>query len=376
MEVAEFARPNRATPSAWEAAFLKKSNLTLSTVEFALPTSVVKSQEDFAEGPRGSRIYGVYSKAAFDGIKRGNGIVDLYLLPHLPLGDAKELHQDIAGGNARLRISNGPYLLTKFNAYRELSLVKEELQYFTGPKDILMDELRIRRGNIAAILSSGDDVPVTDQEEAAELIIRWETELDQARHGVIGARRRLVFATLLAAFWAASEDYYENDLAVREGDAIAMGQVYGTLQRLAPDLCQRIFGTCNELPHAEGRELQKRTVVALKQLVYEIGLEMEPHEFVGFSLETSRRDLVQQLGDITHLELRTNIMKSLQAVSVALTNLQSLDEELLQPHFSRPTLLGSKADFPTHQQPYWPNFSVLSEEELEEEVRRHAPPSF
>uniref|UniRef100_I1PI83 Uncharacterized protein n=1 Tax=Oryza glaberrima TaxID=4538 RepID=I1PI83_ORYGL len=184
MEVPPFARPNRASPSAWEADFLERTNLTMSTVEYALPTAIMTSPSFVAEGAGGSQICAMYS----------------------------------------------------FQAFSEM---------------------------------------------------------------------------------------------INERNAIT-----------------------------------------------KITSEMTPTEFVAFSLETSRRDLIHQLSDVSHQEFRLKVLRSLQSVASALIRLHMLDKEMLEPHLSRPTLLGCKDDSPLNQDPYWPHFQVLSDEELSVEVRRGSLPMF
>lgn len=217
------------------------------------------------------------------------------------------------------------------------------------------------------------------------------------------ARRRLMLATLLAMFWSSSDDFVENEFSVREGDAISMSHVQETLQRLAPDLYQNVFGALNEVHYTEDGRPPKSVVVSLKKLITEITSEMTPTEFVAFSLETSRRDLIHQLSDVSHQEFRLKVLRSLQSVASALIRLHMLDKEMLEPHLSRPTLLGAKVKFsisivdamtctpwivcnylilcvpddsPLNQDPYWPHFQVLSDEELSVEVRRGSLPMF
>lgn len=156
------------------------------------------------------------------------------------------------------------------------------------------------------------------------------------------ARRRLMLATLLAMFWSSSDDFVENEFSVREGDAISMSHVQETLQRLAPDLYQNVFGALNEVHYTEDGRPPKSVVVSLKKLITEITSEMTPTEFVAFSLETSRRDLIHQLSDVSHQEFRLKVLRSLQSVASALIRLHMLDKEMLEPHLSRPTLLGCK----------------------------------
>lgn len=136
MEVPPFARPNRASPLAWEADFLERTNLTMSTVEYALPTAIMTSPSFVAEGAGGSQICAMYSFQAFsEMINERNaepGMIDVFLLPHLPLNDVSDVYDQIGSGDAPYRISNGPMLLNKVNAYRELIRVGKELAPLEG----------------------------------------------------------------------------------------------------------------------------------------------------------------------------------------------------------------------------------------------------
>uniref|UniRef100_A0A0D9YYX8 Uncharacterized protein n=1 Tax=Oryza glumipatula TaxID=40148 RepID=A0A0D9YYX8_9ORYZ len=347
MEVPPFARPNRASPSAWEADFLERTNLTMSTVEYALPTAIMTSPSFVAEGAGGSQICAMYSFQAFsEMINERNaepGMINVFLLPHLPLNDVSDVYDQIGSGDAPYRISNGPMLLNKVNAYRELIRVGKELAPLEGLMKSLEDELLVRLNSIVSILKSdGEDIPLPlDMSAATQLLFKWESDFVEACEMATKARRRLMLATL-AMFWSSSDDFVENEFSVREGDAISMSHVQETLQRLAPDLYQNVFGALNEVHYTEDGRPPKSVVVSLKRLITEITSEMTPTEFVAFSLETSRRDLIHQLSDVSHQEFRLKVLRSLQSVASALIRLHMLDKEMLEPHLSRPTLLGCK----------------------------------
>lgn len=351
MEVPPFARPNRASPLAWEADFLERTNLTMSTVEYALPTAIMTSTSFVAEGAGGSQICAMYSFQAFsEMINERNaepGMIDVFLLPHLPLNDVSDVYDQIGSGDAPYRISNGPMLLNKVNAYRELIRVGKELAPLEGLMKSLEDELLVRLNSIVSILKSdGEDIPLPlDMSAATQLLFKWESDFVEACEMATKARRRLMLATLLAMFWSSSDDFVENEFSVREGDAISMSHVQETLQRLAPDLYQNVFGALNEVHYTEDGRPPKSVVVSLKKLITEITSEMTPTEFVAFSLETSRRDLIHQLSDVSHQEFRLKVLRSLQSVASALIRLHMLDKEMLEPHLSRPTLLGAKVKF-------------------------------
>uniref|UniRef100_A0A0E0GT14 Uncharacterized protein n=1 Tax=Oryza nivara TaxID=4536 RepID=A0A0E0GT14_ORYNI len=373
MEVPPFARPNRASPSAWEADFLERTNLTMSTVEYALPTAIMTSTSFVAEGAGGSQICAMYSFQAFsEMINERNaepGMINVFLLPHLPLNDVSDVYDQIGSGDAPYRISNGPMLLNKVNAYRELIRVGKELAPLEG---LILSRKALRTSCfiVSILKSDGEDIPLPlDMSAATQLLFKWESDFVEACEMATKARRRLMLATLLAMFWSSSDDFVENEFSVREGDAISMSHVQETLQRLAPDLYQNVFGALNEVHYTEDGRPPKSVVVSLKKLITEITSEMTPTEFVAFSLETSRRDLIHQLSDVSHQEFRLKVLRSLQSVASALIRLHMLDKEMLEPHLSRPTLLGAK-------DPYWPHFQVLSDEELSVEVRRGSLPMF
>jgi hypothetical protein len=87
---------------------------------------------------------------------------------------------------------------------------------------------------------------------------------------------------------------------------------------------------------------EKRTDVAIQQLMRSLGMEMEPKQFVLFSLARSRRDLVECEGEVTRQELRLRVLRSIQDVMLAVASLRDVEQDLLD-HVRYPTLLGNQA---------------------------------
>lgn len=342
-------RPDRRTPSAWEASFLEDRQLSLATLEFGLPFELASSQEFLAYGADGKPMSAVYSSKEFgllpipEGPRYGS--IESYILPHLPLGDAAAL-RDAGAGGARFRIANLPRLEAKLAARNKLLGVTREMVQFHGSLQQLLPQLVHHRAKVAGLLNADADTELGkpaarlehfQTEEMQDMMSRWEQDLQRARAAATAARRRLILAVHHATILFVSDNVHAGE------------DVHDTLLMLAPELHERLFGDpchadpCSEplVQDGQWKVREKRTDVAIQQFMRSVGMEMKPEEFVVFSLARSRRDIVESEGEITRQELRLSVMRPIQDVLVAVGSLQDV-RNTLKDHFTYPTLLGNQ----------------------------------
>ncbi|KAG2597083.1 hypothetical protein PVAP13_5KG188807 [Panicum virgatum] len=300
MEVPGYRRPDRAMPSAWEAALLDKRRLiTLSTLEYGLPLGLATANDTIAAGAVGGSKMLCVLELRVRCPSSGNGSPHTYhrrlslAAPHLQ--DVAALVYMLVAGDARFRICNNPLLSVKMAAHAELLRVWDELQVpLGGCPGQAGRPTRPARSDPRA--EEDNDVGVPQDNTAAEnLLARWGADLEEKCAASAEARRRVILAVHLAVLFEADEAGFAEDM-------------HYTILRLAPELHDTIFGDpkhsdpCTELPNhgdAERDRRDTRTNIALQQLMREIGVQMEMCKFLKFSLEQARRELVELEGPIT-----------------------------------------------------------------------------
>ncbi|PUZ57461.1 hypothetical protein GQ55_5G432700 [Panicum hallii var. hallii] len=154
---------------------------------------------------------------------------------------------------------------------------------------LLDEDAEIELGNPAARLEHFQSAEMQD------MMARWVQDLERARAAATATRRRLILAVHHATILAvldmvhAEPPVHDSQWEVRE----------------------------------------KRTDVAIQQLMRSLGTEMEPKQFVLFSLARSRRDLVECEGEVTRQELRLRVLRSIQDVMLAVASLRDVEQDLL-----------------------------------------------
>ncbi|CAO2170872.1 unnamed protein product [Urochloa humidicola] len=253
-----------------------------------------------------------------------------------------------------------------------------------GPVQELLKQLAFYRARLARLLDADADKDLGSPsfslehfqiEQAEEMMVRWEQDLDRARAAAMAARRRLILAIQHATIFSITDEVHAGE------------DVHHTILMLAPDLHDRLFGDpfhadpCSETDVYDDKweVREKRTDVAIQQLMRTLGMEMKPEQFVEFSLTQSRRDLVECEGDVTRQELRLSLMGTIHNLQLALGALQDV-EHGLHDHLKHLTLLGNQVRSKDESLPmdvrFYPSYSTMSQKELEQAVAQHHLSSF
>jgi hypothetical protein len=215
-------------------------------------------------------------------------------------------------------------------AHNKLLRVRREMTRLEAPLKQLLEQLVHLRAQLARLLDVDADIELGNpaarlehfqSAEMQDMMARWEQDLERARAAATAARRILILVVHHATILAVSDTVHAGE------------DVHETLLMLAPELHDRVFGDpchadpCSEPPvHDSQWEVrEKRIDVAIQQLMRSLGMEMEPKQFVLFSLARSRRDLVECEGEVIRQELRLRVLRSIQDVMLAVASLRDVE---------------------------------------------------
>ncbi|PAN31351.1 hypothetical protein PAHAL_5G429000 [Panicum hallii] len=185
-------------------------------------------------------------------------------------------------------------------AHNKLLRVRREMTRLEAPLKQLLEQLVHLRAQLARLLDVDADIELGNpaarlehfqSAEMQDMMARWEQDLERARAAATAARRILILVVHHATILAVSDTVHAEP----------------------------------PVHDSQWEVREKRIDVAIQQLMRSLGMEMEPKQFVLFSLARSRRDLVECEGEVIRQELRLRVLRSIQDVMLAVASLRDVE---------------------------------------------------